>query len=367
MRRLADIAQLLRCPETGLPLRALPLDEASAAMGGGDLAARPNGPKPFGLTPTLMVRSDDEVAYPVVDGIPILLVPEQITRADHQRHVDLTDPRYAEAYEEMEFYNEVAAAEAADIRRSTSFAAIEPAIGVTAEAGSFPLPIATWIDAVPDCKAQYLAYRHLGPVAGRRLLQVGGKGIHAVKWLMAGAEEAWVLTPMLGEAQCSMALAREVGVEDRLHCVVGVAEQIPVVDDTFDATYSGGCVHHMVTAQALPEVARTLRKGGRFAACDPWRAPLYALGTKILGKREESVYCRPLTPERVAPLYTSFEHAELQQYGTLTRYPVLALTKFRVNLPLKVVWWLYRMDDKLCSLIPGLRRFGSSAALYATK
>jgi SAM-dependent methyltransferase/uncharacterized protein YbaR (Trm112 family) len=364
--RLADTARLLRCPETGLPLRPLALDEAAEALGGGELAARPNGPTPFGLTPTLLVRSDDQVAYPVVDGVPILLVPEQITRADRQRPVDLTDPRYAEAYEEMEFYNAVAAEEAADIRRSTSYAAIAPAVGHGTDAATFPEPIPTWIDSVPDCKAQYLAYRHLGPVAGRRLLQVGGKGIHAVKWLMAGADEAWVLTPMLGEAQCSMALAREVGVEDRLRCVVGVAEQIPLAGDTFDATYSGGCVHHMTTAQALPEVARTLRPGGRFAACDPWRAPLYAIGTKILGKREESVYCRPLTTERVAPLHTSFGRAELQQYGTLTRYPVLALTKFRINLPLKVVWWLYRVDDKLCSLI-GLRRFGSSAALFATK
>lgn len=365
MPPLADIAHLLRCPETGLPLRPLPLHEAVAAMGGGELAARPNGPNPFGLTDTLMVRSDDRVAYPVVDGVPILLVPEQLTPADRRRPVDLTDPRYAEAYEEMEFYNAVAAEEAADIRSSTSYAAVAPAIGHATD-GTFPEPISVWIDSVPDSKAQYLAYRHLGPVAGRRLLQLGGKGIHAVKWLMAGAEEAWVLTPMLGEAQCSLALAREVGVEDRLHCVVGVAEQIPLADDAFDATYSGGCVHHMTTAQAMPEVARTLRPGGRFAACDPWRAPLYAIGTKILGKREESVYCRPLTPDRVAPLYTSFERAELQQYGTLTRYPVLALTKFRINLPLKVVWWLYRVDDKLCSLL-GLRRFGSSAALYATK
>lgn len=366
MAPLADLAPLLRCPETGLPLRPLPLAEATAALGGGELVARPNGPTPFGATETVLVRADDQVAYPVVDGVPILLVPEQLTTPDRQHPVDLTDPRFAEAYEEMEFYNAVAAEEAADIGRSTSYAAIAPAIGRSADAATFPEPIATWIDSVPDSKAQYLAYRHVGPVAGRRLLQLGGKGIHAVKWLMAGADEAWVLTPMLGEAQCSIALAREVGVEDRLRCVVGVAEQIPVADDTFDATYSGGCVHHMTTAQALPEVARTLRRGGRFAACDPWRAPLYALGTKVLGKREESVYCRPLTPERVAPLYTSFSQAELQQYGTLTRYPVLALTKFRINLPLTVVWWLYRVDDKLCSLI-GLRRFGSSAALYATK
>lgn len=366
MQPLAELAGMLRCPESGLPLRLMTATEAQVVIGG-ELVARPNGPKPFGVTNTVLVRSDDAVAYPVVDDIPILLIPEQLRPAHQQREVDLADPRYAEAYEEMEFYNEVAAAEAADIRRSTSFAAVAPAIDVPTGSAPFPSPIETWIDAVPDCKAQYLAYKHLGPVKDRRMLQLGGKGIHAVKWLMAGGKEAWLLTPMLGEALCSVALAREVGVEDGLRCVVGIAEEIPVVDDTFDATYSGGCIHHTTTAKAFPEIARTLSSGGRFAACDPWRAPLYAIGTKVLGKREESVYCRPLTTQRVEPLFDSFDTAELQQYGALTRYAVLALTKFRINLPLKVVWSLYRIDDKVSSMVPGLRRWGSSAALYAVK
>ena len=364
MRPLVDFTDLLRCPANGMALRPLTAAEAALALGG-ELVARPNGPKPFGVTETVLVRADDLVAYPVMDDIPVLLVPEQLRASPGGGDVDLTQPRYAEAYQEMEFYNEVAAKEADDIRRSGSFVALAQVAGVPHE--HFPDPIDAWINAIPDCKAQYLAYRHLGTPAGRRLLQLGGKGIHAVKWLLAGGEEAWVLTPMLGEALCSVALAREMGVEDRLRCVVGVAEEIPVADDTFDATYSGGCVHHMVTEVALPEAARTLRPGGRFAACDPWRAPLYAIGTRILGKREESVFCRPLTTERVAPLTTSFDTAEVQQYGTLIRYPVLALGKFGVNLPLRLVWWLYRVDGRLCSLLPGLRRYGSSAALFGTK
>ena len=51
----------------------------------------------------------------------------------------------------------------------------------------------------------------------------------------------------------------------------------------------------MTTELAMPEIARVLKPGGRFSAMDPWRAPLYAIGTKILGKREVNVYCRPLT------------------------------------------------------------------------
>ena len=38
---------------------------------------------------------------------------------------------------------------------------------------------------------------------------------------------------------------------------------IPFEDNYFDVVYSGGCVHHMVTSFALPEIARVLCSGGK--------------------------------------------------------------------------------------------------------
>jgi uncharacterized protein YbaR (Trm112 family) len=371
----ADIAALTArqavfiCPKTKLPLRAMSLEDAKKALGSERLAARANTePAPFGVTSTLMVRSDHACAYPVVDGIPILLGPEQITPADRQQTLDLREVQYAEAYEEMTFYNEVAKAEAAAIRESEAFRMVEPVLRLPPEErGTCPEPRETWIDCVPDCKAQYEAYKYLEPFAGAHMLQLGGKGIHAVKSLLAGAKEAWVLTPMLGEVYCSMALAKEAGVLDRLRCVVGVAEEIPIVDNYFEIAYSGGCVHHMTTELAMPEISRVLKPGGRFSSMDPWRAPLYSIGTKVLGKREVNVYCRPLTHARVAPLFSTFKNSKKEQYGTLTRYPALALGKFGVSVPFRVMWQLYKFDDALCSVIPGMRGFGSSVALFATK
>jgi len=242
------------CPQTKLPLRAMSLADAKTALGSNDLVARTNAePAPFGVTDTLMVRSDNACAYPVVDGIPILLTPEQITRSDRAQSFDLRDVKYAEAYEEMTFYNQVAKAEAANIRDSESYRMVEPVLRLQPdERGTCPEPKENWIDCVPDCKAQYEAYRYLEPFAGKRALQLGGKGIHAVKLLLAGASEAWLMTPMLGEIYCGIALARETGVLDRLRVVVGVAEEIPLADDTLDIVYSGGCVHHMTTELAMP-------------------------------------------------------------------------------------------------------------------
>jgi SAM-dependent methyltransferase/uncharacterized protein YbaR (Trm112 family) len=357
------------CPQTKLPVQPMSLEQAKEALGSADLAARTNSdPAPFGVTSTLMVRSDGGCAYPVIDGIPVLLAPEQITRSDRTQEFDLTDVKYAEAYEEMTHYNQVAKAEAAAIRESESYRAIEPVLRISPEERlNFPDPKDAWIDCVPDCKAQYDASRYLGAIAGKRMLQLGGKGIHAVKWLLGGAAEAWVMTPMLGEVYCSIALAKEAGVQDRLRYVVGVAEEIPLADNMFDAVYSGGCVHHMTTELAMPEIARILKPGGRFSCMDPWRAPLHSIGTKIFGKREANVYCRPLTRARVAPLFTSFARAGKTQYGTLTRYPVIALSKFGINVPFRMTWQIYSMDDAVCSCIPGLRNLGSSVALFGTK
>ncbi len=221
----------LICPETKLPLRAMTRRDATAAMGGSTLIPRTNAePAPTGVTEWLLVRSDNACAYPVVDGIPILLTPEQITPSDRPRTFDLANPKYAEAYEEMTHYNQVAKAEAAAIRNSESYHVIEPILRLAPDArNTFPNPKENWVDCVPDCMAQYEAYTYLSPLDDKRVLQLGGKGIHAVKSLLAGAAEAWVLTPMLGEIYCSIALAEEAGVRDRLRCVVGVAEEIPIV------------------------------------------------------------------------------------------------------------------------------------------
>jgi uncharacterized protein YbaR (Trm112 family)/SAM-dependent methyltransferase len=369
MPALTEREAVFICPQTKLPLRAMTLEDAKRALGAAELAPRTNAePAPFGLTPMLMVRADNACAYPVVDGIPVLLAPEQITPSDRPQSFDLQDVKYAEAYQEMTHYNEIGKKEAAEIKKSQSYEVVEPVLKLSPEERqSFPEPKAAWADCVPDCKAQYDAYAYLGSMPGKRVLQLGGKGIHAVKLLLAGAAEAWVMTPMLGEVYCSIALAKEAGVLDRLRCVVGVAEEIPLAENMFDAVYSGGCVHHMTTELAMPEIARVLKSGGRFSSFDPWRAPLYAIGTKILGKREVNVFCRPLTKARVAPLFTNFAKAEKVQYGSVVRYPVLALWKFGINTPFGAMWKLYKVDDALCACVPGLRNLGSSVALFGTK
>src|SRR5690606_37749187 len=71
---LLDTTDLV-CPLTGQALHAVPIEAAEAELCKGEpLAARVNPePRPVGRTPTVLVRDDGTCAYPVLDGIPILL------------------------------------------------------------------------------------------------------------------------------------------------------------------------------------------------------------------------------------------------------------------------------------------------------
>jgi len=371
---VVDVANWLVCPESKMQLRACSLAEAERQLGGTlhpRRASYTDGPQvrtPFGVTDPVLLRVDSACAFPVVEGIPILLAPEMLGAEDASLKFDLTDRRYAEAYEEMTYYDDVASQQARDVESSESFEIIRPVLEAGSEARkSFPEPRTVWLDAVYDCAAQWDAYHHISPIHGKSILQLGGKGTHAIKFLLGGADSAWLVTPMLGEAQVTRDLARAANVDDRLHCVVAIAEQMPFARDSFDAVYSGGCIHHSVTSLALPEIARILRVGGRFGSLDPWQAPLYSVGIKVFGKREPDVHCRPLTRKRVEPIRKAFHDYRVIQHGTLTRYPLLALGKLGIQSKLSTVWRFNALDDAICSFFPGMRKMGSSVALIGTK
>ena len=372
-KRSTEKSGILVCPSDGQSLEYATRKEAENEIGRKLTPLRKwnvesGEGKPIGATDRILVREDWEVAYPVVKGHPCLLFPEALTEEGKTMSIDLEDPKYEEAYEEMSFYNEVGFDRAERIEETDIYDIVAPAIGASEEEKrSFPDPKEIWIDAVYDCAAQWDSFQHLSPVEGKRLMQLGGSGTHAVKFLLAGASECWVVTPMLGEAECAQALAESAGVEEGLHCVVSVAEELPFRGNTFDGIYSGGSLHHMRTDQAVPEIVRILAPEGKFAAADPYRTPVYALGTALFGKRETDVYCRPMTENRIAPIRKYFSQSEVIHHGTLTRYPLLALSKFGIESSLSFAWNANKVDDLVSSVVPGSERWGSSVCMLGVK
>jgi SAM-dependent methyltransferase len=288
----------------------------------------------------------------VINDTPVLLIPEALTHHSHQ--YDLSDERWSEAYQEMDFYNQ----EAND--------PVPPALVEKLErmASTTDFPSVDWLDATYDAAAQLDAFNHLGSFVGQRVAQLGGKGIHAVKSLLAGADEAWLITPMQSEADFGHDLARHIGVRARFKAVVAIAEQLPFDDEVFDSIYAGGCLHHMKTHFAGPEIRRVLTRGGRFAAVDPWQTTLHRVGTRIVGKREANAYCRPLNDERIEPMRIAFGDIDVSHHGPFLRYIALGMVKFtNRELSVRRSLQMFRVDDAL----PLPTKMGGSIAVLATR
>jgi hypothetical protein len=57
----------------------------------------------------------------------------------------------------------------------------------------FPDPREVWI-GLQELHAEYAAYKSLSPIVGKRVMQLGGGGFHAVKFLLAGAAHTHVVS-----------------------------------------------------------------------------------------------------------------------------------------------------------------------------
>jgi SAM-dependent methyltransferase/uncharacterized protein YbaR (Trm112 family) len=346
------VSSFLRRTVSRAPLRLRGRRELERQLGrqlgtvpriGFEVSALPTGPD-------VLASEDCRSIYPVVAGVPALLAPERLVPGGRGDPVDLRDPRYHEAYEEMGHYNEKARALPLDedILRELMGA---PICGAFSQ-GGFPLRLVDWIDARHDSLAQLDAYTYLSPLQAKIFLQLGGCGSHAVKALLAGCREALLVTPMLGEAEFALELAGHFSVADRLSCVLGVGEELPLGDACIDAVYSGGCIHHMRTDRTLAELERVLAPGGRFAASEPWKTPFYAIGTRVFGKREASVFCRPIDEARLEPLRKLFPSSRIERHGPLIRYPMIVLEKFGLRLAPATMLRLARLDDRLGRWLP---------------
>lgn len=304
------------------PLTHRPLEPAPPSAMVADWPAAADG--------LLVTPGDDPVGYPVIDGIPLLTV-------EHARGAVPPSPveahRHEDIREEVDIYDRLAAADRERIdhaRRRLLGRALDDRIRHGTLSGPFPDPPAVWIDSVGSADTQETAYRHIAPLAGARMLQLGGSGSHAVKALLAGAEMAGVLSPSFEEVRLGRDLARSVGVGDGFFGVVAIGELIPLADGSLDRIYGGGCLHHTAIEHSVPELARVMAPGGRAAFVDPLQNPIYRAWTGLMGRRarfcgdEEGTHDHPLDLDALTALAEAhFDRVEVHASGGPLRYGVV--------------------------------------------
>lgn len=365
------LPDLARCPITG---QSLHLQDAAAWCSA-------EGPRPESLgrgvfTPIgldavgrpVAVTDDGSIAYPVLDGVPVLLATEAYGRGRTERF-DVAGPHYAEAYAETELYSAMAAAHDEGDGRS-----MEHLVRVDAQlragrlpVAGFPSPPTTWLEPGSTIGAQHECFAHLAPVADTTVLQIGGTGSHAVLFLLAGAARAVVVSPVVEELRQARRLADRVGVSGRLGVVGGVAEALPLADVCVDRVYSGSSMHHTVTADALAQISRVLRDDGRFASVDVWKAPLHGVGTRVFGKQGGNPHCHPLDPARVEPLHEVFVDATVSFHGAIARYPLAVMNRIGRRPSRATSWRLASAEDALAARSSFVRRQSSLVVMLGSR
>lgn len=357
--------KFLKCPASGQSLHKPSTDllkAIEARRAAGELF-RKKGQMVEQKVDEGLIAEDNKTLYPFIDGIPQLLAPEGISlENDSISNIDISDLKYREPYAEMSSYDEISGHH---VQSGDEESALGGVISSWSEIDNndkvtFPEPAELWLDAKGCLLAQEMAYKHLMPISGCRVLQLGGHGSHLIKFLMAGAREAWLVSPMINELKRARFLALEFGFEDRLFVVQGIAEELPVEDDFFDRIYMGGCLHHTQIEMTAPEIHRVLTKGGKASFVDPIMTTPYRLFVKPFYSRGigrvDHAECTPIRREKAFDFIKHFHHGQLTGYRAFVHFPLIMATRYlKLNLSISLLRQIEEMDRAIGNVFPFLQ------------
>ena len=240
--------------------------------------------------------------------------------------------------------------------------------------GGFPHPASLWIAKRSTARrtSSIWEFEHLAPMQGKTVLQLGGEGEYAVKFLLAGAAQAYCLDPSLETLKLGKRTAEAYGVDSKLEFVRGMAERLPFPDDFFDAIYGNAVLHHTMVNLAAREIYRVLKPGGRASFHDPLEEyALARLARKYLpypGKGDEGVD-RPHTYQIVGDFIRTFEYGEYRE-SELFGVPIELVRRLGRRGPLvsaRLARLLAPVDDYLVRRVRPLRRFCKAVAIRVEK
>lgn len=192
----------------------------------------------------------------------------------------------------------------------------------------------------------------VGDVRDREVLELGcGMGELTTLLARGGAR---VTAIDISEQSVAVARRRAMlhGVEDRCTFVVGVAEELPFADESFDLVVGKAVLHHLDPVVAVGELERVMRPGVKAAFAEP-----LGMNPALGWARDHVPYPgknpvgddAPLTAEALAAWRAPFAHSDQRELQLLSMVG-RALGR-------RPPAWLNRVDRRLLARFPALRRY----------
>jgi SAM-dependent methyltransferase len=178
------------------------------------------------------------------------------------------------------------------------------AVDMATRAASFGAAAAAYAEHRPDYPVEAISWGLAGATPGRVLELGAGTGILTATLVELGMEVIAVEPDpeMLGQLRSRL---------PRVTAHQASAEAIPLPNGEVDAIFVGQALHWFDLAQALPEMARVLRPGGRLVAlwnADDDREPWVAGMMEILNQTGFSTF-----PTRGVEKYPPFMDVEITE------------------------------------------------------
>jgi ubiquinone/menaquinone biosynthesis C-methylase UbiE len=199
---------------------------------------------------------------------------------------------------------------------------------------------------------------------GKEILDYGcGDGRLAFQLVEQGAKKVTGFDISDGQVKAAQQKAKDLGVADRTEFLVADAHKTGFPDDAFDLVVGVAILHHLDIEEALTEIRRVLRPGGRAVFIEPLQHnPLLRLGRKLTpGARTPDEH--PLTVDDWAlakRIFPNARHTE-QEFVTIPLMPLNLILPHSVRK--RLARGAIRLDRSVLRKFPSTRKYSRTTFL----